>query len=121
MTPHHTSSAEPTPTQDGSGAPKVVAEGVPSSVRPDPLADDGRRPVAWLHIVAPGRGVTPSARSWCTCGRDLFAAGQTRALALIADHVQHRAVCPLLASSEGKAADERPDHARRTDRRRHAA
>ncbi|PJN20873.1 hypothetical protein CG724_03720 [Streptomyces sp. CB02120-2] len=115
------SPAEPAPAPDGSSAPKVVAEGVPSSVGPDPLADDGRRPMAWLHIVAPGRGVAPSARSWCQCGRDLFAAGQTRALALIADHVQHRTVCPLLASSEGKAADERPDHVRRTDRRRRAA
>ncbi|MFD8887716.1 hypothetical protein ACFV0H_35275 [Streptomyces erythrochromogenes] len=115
------SPAEPAPTPDGSGAPKVVAEGAPSSVRPNPYADDGRRPMAWLHIAAPGRGVTPSARSWCQCGRDLFAAGQTRALALIADHVQHRAVCPLLASPEGTASDERPDHARRTDRRRQAA
>lgn len=115
------SPAEPAPTPDGSGALKVVAEGVPSSIRPDPLADDGRRPVAWLHIVAPGRGVTPSARSWCRCGRDLFAAGQTRALALIADHKQHRTVCPVLASSEGTPADERPDHVRRTDQRRRAA
>ncbi|MEJ8643716.1 hypothetical protein WKI68_24775 [Streptomyces sp. MS1.HAVA.3] len=96
--------AEPTPALDASGALKVVAEGVPSSVRPDPLAGDGRRPVAWLHIVAPGRGVTPSVRSWCQCGRDLFAAGQARALALIDDHVQHRILCPLLVSQEGKAA-----------------
>ncbi|WP_327736093.1 hypothetical protein OG749_22130 [Streptomyces nojiriensis] len=104
MTTHHTGPAEPAPTLAGSGAPKVVAEGVPSSVRPDPHADDGRRPIAWLHINAPGRGVTPSVRSWCACGRDLFAAGQHRALALIEDHVQHRALCPLLVSQEGKAA-----------------
>lgn len=96
--------AEPAPAPDGRSAPKVVAEGVPSSVRPDPHADDGRQPVAWLHIVAPGRGVTPSVRSWCACGRDLFAAGQTRALALIDDHVQHRTLCPLLGPQEGKAA-----------------
>lgn len=100
----HLRTAEPTPTPDGGTAPKVVAEGVPSSVRSDPHADDGRRPVAWLHITAPGRGVTPSVRSWCACGRDLFAAGQRRALALIDDHVQHRALCPLLVSQEGKAA-----------------
>ncbi|MFE6907074.1 hypothetical protein [Streptomyces erythrochromogenes] len=103
-TPAGPSPAKPAPARDGRGAPKVVAEGVPSSVRPNPLADDGRRPLAWLHIVAPGRGVTPSVRSWCQCGRDLFAAGQTRALALIHDHVQHRTHCPLLVSQEGKAA-----------------
>ncbi|MFD4864590.1 hypothetical protein [Streptomyces sp. NPDC058412] len=97
--------AEPTPTPDGGSAPKVVAEGVPSSVRPDLHADDGRRPVAWLHIGAPGRGITPSARSWCQCGRDLFAAGQARALALIDDHKQHRDVCPhITPAQEGKAA-----------------
>ncbi|MFD9371428.1 hypothetical protein ACFWA6_27530 [Streptomyces sp. NPDC060020] len=103
-TPTGISPADPALATDGSGAPKVVAEGVISSVRPDPHADDGRRPVAWLHIVAPGRGVTPSVRSWCQCGRDLFAAGQARALALITDHVQHRTLCPLLGSQEGKAA-----------------
>ncbi|UQX01011.1 hypothetical protein [Streptomyces sp. RerS4] len=100
----HPRAAEPTPTVDGSGAPKVVAEGVPSAVRPDPHGDDGRRPVAWLHITAPGRGTTPTARSWCACGRDLFAAGQARALALIADHDRHRKTCPHVAPQEGKAA-----------------
>ncbi|WP_327386664.1 hypothetical protein [Streptomyces sp. NBC_01207] len=97
MTTPHTSPAEPAPTPTGSSAPKVVAEGVPSSVRPDPHADDGRRPVAWLHIVAPpSYGATPSVRSWCSCGRDIFAAGLVRALALIDDHEQHRTTCPLL-------------------------
>ncbi|WP_405789683.1 hypothetical protein OG753_21340 [Streptomyces sp. NBC_00029] len=104
QTPTGPSSAEPAPAMGGSGALKVVAEGVLSSVRTDPRGDDGRRPVAWLHISAPGRGVTPSVRSWCACGRDLFAAGQTRALALIEDHVEHRAICPQLVSQEGKAA-----------------
>ncbi|WP_406738053.1 hypothetical protein OG365_16225 [Streptomyces sp. NBC_00853] len=98
-------SAEPTPTPAGGGALKVVAEGVPSSVRPDPHTGDGRRPVAWLHIVAPpSYGATPSARSWCSCGRDIFAAGLVRALTLIDDHNQHRTLCPLLVSPEGKAA-----------------
>ncbi|MFD9617867.1 hypothetical protein ACFWB2_11385 [Streptomyces virginiae] len=93
----HPSSAEPTPALDASGAPKVVAEGLPSSVRPDPPADDGRRPVAWLHIVAPpSYGAAPSVRSWCSCGRDRFAAGRARALALIADHKQHRTACSRL-------------------------
>ncbi|MEV7830321.1 hypothetical protein AB0P12_06785 [Streptomyces subrutilus] len=96
--------AEPAPATDCGGALKVVAEGVPFAVRPDLRGDDGRRPVAWLDIAAPGRGITPSVRSWCACGRDLFAAGQRRALALIDDHVRHRAICPLLVSQEGKAA-----------------
>ncbi|MCX4541914.1 hypothetical protein [Streptomyces sp. NBC_01565] len=106
LTPTGTSHANPAPAQDGSSAPKVVArQGVPSALRPDPHADDGRRPVAWLHITAPGRGISPSVRSWCACGRDLFAAGQARALALIADHVRHRDVCPHITPvQEGKAA-----------------
>ncbi|MET9695599.1 hypothetical protein ABZY31_01535 [Streptomyces sp. NPDC006529] len=103
-TPTGPRSAEPAPTPDGSGAPKVVAEGVLSSLRPDPHGDDGRRPIAWLHISAPGRGTTPTVRSWCSCGRDLFAAGQSRALALITDHVHHRALCTLRVPQEGKAA-----------------
>lgn len=99
------SPAEPTAAPDGSGAPKVVArQGVLSAVCPDPRSDDGRKPVAWLHISAPGRGVIPSVRSWCACGRDLFTTGQTRALALIADHKRHRSLCPHLVSQEGKAA-----------------
>ncbi|MET3986493.1 hypothetical protein [Streptomyces sp. PvR034] len=98
------SPAEPTSALDRSGAPKVVAEGVLSSLRPDPHGGDGRRPVAWLHINAPGRGTTPTVRSWCSCVRDLFAAGQARALALIADHDHHRALCALRAPQEGKAA-----------------
>ncbi|ARE77239.1 hypothetical protein B6R96_27590 [Streptomyces sp. Sge12] len=95
--PAGTGPAEPAPAPGGSGALRVVAEGVPSSVRPDPLADDGRRPVAWLHIVAPpSYGASPSVRSWCCCGRDLFAAGYVRALALIDDHEEHRAACSRL-------------------------
>lgn len=98
-------SAEPALATDGSGAPKVVAEGVLPALRSDPRWDDGRRPVAWLHISAPGRGVTPSVRSWCACGRDLFAAGQRRALALITDHEQHRTLCQLIPSpKEGSKA-----------------
>ncbi|MFF1557703.1 hypothetical protein [Streptomyces sp. NPDC058279] len=103
-TPAGISPAEPAPTPHGPGAPKVVAEGVLSSVRPDPRADDGRRPIAWLHITAPGRGTTPTVRSWCWCGRNLFAAGQTRALALIADHDRHRTTCPLRADDRSAAA-----------------
>ncbi|UQX00912.1 hypothetical protein [Streptomyces sp. RerS4] len=60
--------------------------------------------MAWLHITAPGRGATPTVRSWCGCGRDLFAAGQARALALIADHDHHRTTCPQRADDRSAAA-----------------
>ncbi|MFH8575722.1 hypothetical protein [Streptomyces zaomyceticus] len=62
----------------------------------------GPRIVALLRISAPGRDTTPSARSWCSCGRNLAAFGQRKVAALIADHTRHRAVCPLL--TEGKEA-----------------
>ncbi|MCP3754944.1 hypothetical protein [Streptomyces sp. TBY4] len=103
--PTGTSPAKPAPARDGRSAPKVVAEGVPSSVRRDPHADDVRRPVAWLHIVAPpSYGASPSVRSWCSCGRDIFTAGRARALALIADHEQHRTTCPRLTQRRDAAA-----------------
>ncbi|QGV79785.1 hypothetical protein [Streptomyces ficellus] len=87
------------------GGRKGVAEGVPTACRPDPHGDDGRRPVAWLHITAPGRGTVPSARSWCLCGRDRFTTGHNRVLALIDDHDHHRTHCPRrTASQEGQAA-----------------
>ncbi|MFJ5707929.1 hypothetical protein [Streptomyces sp. NPDC093105] len=58
------------------------------------------RIVALLRISAQGRDTTPSARSWCSCGRDLAAFGQRKVAALIEDHTRHRTACPLLA--EGK-------------------
>ncbi|MFF9339291.1 hypothetical protein ACF1CG_05900 [Streptomyces sp. NPDC014773] len=73
---------------------KVVAEGVPSGL--DPRPPTGPRILAQLHICAPGRGATPSARSWCSCGRDLNAFGHRKVTALIADHDRHRTLCPLL-------------------------
>lgn len=60
------------------------------------------RIVALLRISAPGRDTTPSARSWCSCGRDLAAFGQRKVAALIEDHTRHRTACPLL--TEGKEA-----------------
>lgn len=88
------------------GEPKGAAEGVPIAVRPDPRRDDGRRPVAWLHIVAPPSwSVTPSARSWCTCGYERQAIGRAAVLQLIAAHEEHRTSCPLLTPTlEGRAA-----------------
>ncbi|MEV5199018.1 hypothetical protein [Streptomyces sp. NPDC053720] len=81
------------------GAPKNVAEGVPSSVRSDPQTGDGRYPIAWLTITAP-RGATPTATSVCDCGRNLFAAGHRKALALIEAHARHRTRCPLRTTEE---------------------
>lgn len=85
------------------GALRVVAEGVPTAVRPDRQTGDGRYPIAWLTISAP-RGAVPSATSVCACGRNLFAAGHRKALALIADHADHKTRCPLRTDQEGAAA-----------------
>ncbi|MFB6984107.1 hypothetical protein [Streptomyces scopuliridis] len=101
--PTSTSPAEPAPGPSGSGAPKVVAEGVPSAVRLNPQKGDGRYPVAWLRITAP-KGATPTAASWCRCGRDLFAAGHRKVLALIEDHAAHRDRCTLRSSQEERNA-----------------
>ncbi|MFI5768566.1 hypothetical protein ACIA74_08425 [Streptomyces sp. NPDC051658] len=95
--------AEPAPASCGGGAAKGVAEGVPTAVRPDPQAGDGRYPIAWLTITAP-RGATPTANSVCDCGRNLFAAGIRKALALIEDHARHRDLCPLRTTEERNAA-----------------
>ncbi|WP_335941672.1 hypothetical protein [Streptomyces sp. PTD5-9] len=99
-TPTGPGPAEPTPATSGSSAPKNVGrQAVPSSPRPDPQVGDGRRPIAWLTITAP-RGATPTATSVCDCGRNLFAAGHRRVLALIDDHTRHRDLCPLRTTEE---------------------
>ncbi|WP_223832986.1 hypothetical protein [Streptomyces venezuelae] len=85
------------------GAPKGVAEGVPTAVRPDSQAGDGRYAIAWLHICAP-RGAMPTATSRCECGRDRSAVGLLKVLTLITDHKNHRDACPLRNPQEGRAA-----------------
>ncbi|GGZ42468.1 hypothetical protein [Streptomyces rubiginosohelvolus] len=99
----HRNPAKPALAPESGRALRVVAEGVPAAVRPDKRARDGRYPIAWLTITAP-RGVTPTATSICQCGRNLFAAGHHKALALIADHTDHKTRCPLRADQEGAAA-----------------
>jgi hypothetical protein len=95
-TPDQARPAEPARTTVASSAPKVAAEGVPSAVGPDAHAPDGRRPIAWLHIVTPSDWqIPPRANSRCECGRNLTAKGRARVLALIDDHTAHREVCPL--------------------------
>ncbi|WP_031156239.1 hypothetical protein [Streptomyces erythrochromogenes] len=105
-TPDGPRSAEQTPAADQSGAPKAVAEGVPLSVRPDPRPADGRRPIAWLRIVAPPSfGAPTEATAWCECDKRVrTATGRTAVLQLVEAHNHHRTVCPLLATQEGKAA-----------------
>ncbi|MGW7457058.1 hypothetical protein [Streptomyces sp. NPDC054797] len=100
------SSAEPARAPGGSGAPKVVAEGVPSALLPDPRPADGRRPVAWLRIVAPPSFASPTeATAWCECDKRVrTATGRPAVLQLVEAHNHHRTVCPLLATQEGKAA-----------------
>ncbi|WP_327414426.1 hypothetical protein [Streptomyces sp. NBC_01233] len=106
QTPTGPSSAEPAPAADGSGALKVVAEGVLSSLRPDPRGDDGRRPVGWLHIVAPPSFSAPvRASSWCSCGYERTAIGRPAVLQLVQAHDDHRTACPRLTTThEGRAA-----------------
>ncbi|WP_329315661.1 hypothetical protein [Streptomyces sp. NBC_01262] len=96
-TPDQPSTAEPADTPTGRSAPKFAArQGVLSSLRPDPQADDGRWPLAWLHIVAPPSWRAPArAVSHCACGRHVEAVGRDDVLALVEAHTAHRTVCPL--------------------------
>lgn len=87
--------AEPSTLRAAEGEPKGAArKGVRTALRANPRSDDGRYPVAWLHIVA-SRGAVPTATSRCACGRDRSAVGHARVLDLITDHETHRDTCPL--------------------------
>ncbi|MFE9256235.1 hypothetical protein [Streptomyces sp. NPDC006879] len=108
-TPHRAgpSPAEPAPATDGTRALKVVAEGVPSAVGPDPHPSDGRRPVRWIRIVAPPSFAAPvEARAWCACdGIERTAKGRPGVMQFIAAYNHHRTVCPLTATlKEGRKA-----------------
>ncbi|MET7715269.1 hypothetical protein [Streptomyces sp. NPDC005407] len=96
--------AVPSLAVSGGDAPKDVAQGVLSALRPDPHPADGQYPVAWLHITAPPSwSVVPSGRSWCRCGYDRTAMGRTAVLLLVEAHTAHREECPLL-HTEGREA-----------------
>ncbi|WP_427166577.1 hypothetical protein ACQF4J_21805 [Streptomyces sp. C1-1] len=85
------------------GEPKGAArKGVRTACGPDPHGDDGRRPIAWLHIVAPRAVLTATLR--CACGHDRSAIGKPHVLALIDDHTAHRDACPLRNPQEGRPA-----------------
>ncbi|QHY96707.1 hypothetical protein SSPS47_16495 [Streptomyces sp. S4.7] len=106
----HTPTTNPPPAAElrsvppAVGAPTGVAEGVPTAVLPDQQLGDGRHVTGWLTIRVPRKG-TPTATSWCACGRDLFASGHAKVLALTEDHTAHRDACPLrTTSTEGRAA-----------------
>ncbi|WP_405838411.1 hypothetical protein OG528_12715 [Streptomyces platensis] len=75
MTTDHISLAEPARTPADSGAPKVVAEGVLSVVRPDPqtVTVTGIRP--GLIIRGLGRKEIPVADWLCSCGHHERAIG----------------------------------------------
>lgn len=97
--------AEPAPAPSSRSAPRAVGrKAVPSALRSDPQTGDGRYPIAWLHITAPGRGTIPTATSKCACGRDRSAVGHRRVPALIADHETHKDLCPLRAPEAGRNA-----------------
>ncbi|WP_405912480.1 hypothetical protein OG760_13735 [Streptomyces sp. NBC_00963] len=63
------SPAEPAPATTGQSAPKVVAEGVPTAVRPDPHTITVAGIWPGLHIRGLDRGAIPVADWLCACGR----------------------------------------------------
>lgn len=100
----HPIAADGGPAPTGVGGPKVAArQGVLSACRPDPHPADGRTPIAWLHITAPGRGTVPTATSKCACGGNRSAVGHRQVNALIAEHTDHR-LCPLPDRQKESAA-----------------
>ncbi|WP_406255250.1 hypothetical protein [Streptomyces chartreusis] len=89
--------------------PKDDAEGVLSSLPCTALAEgDAGAPAApWvvgaLEIRVPYRG-TPTARSWCSCGRDRTVRGADAVRELVDAHAYHRTVCHLHNLPERRTA-----------------
>ncbi|MEE1791416.1 hypothetical protein PUR28_11650 [Streptomyces sp. BE308] len=93
--------AEPTPAASGSGAPKVVAEGVRVAVLPDPrtVTVTGIRPGLTVRI---GRGRTPVADWLCACGHHERAQGGY-AVTNLTDRARV-GTCPHTATETRRAA-----------------
>ncbi|WP_238431920.1 hypothetical protein [Streptomyces cavernae] len=103
-TPDGPRTAQPATPRPAVGEPKGAArKGVIIALCSGWKRGDGRYPVAWLRITAP-YGAVPTATSRCECGRDRSAVGHACVLALITDHEDHRATCPLRSSQEGRTA-----------------
>ncbi|MGW4752881.1 hypothetical protein [Streptomyces chartreusis] len=89
--------------------PKDDAEGVLSSLPCTALTEHGAntpptpRVVGALEIRVPYRG-TPTARSWCSCGRDRTVSGADAVRELIDAHAYHRTVCHLHNLPERRTA-----------------
>ncbi|CAG7637697.1 hypothetical protein [Actinacidiphila bryophytorum] len=105
-TPNQQRSAEPAPAASGRSAPKVAArQGALSALLPDAHPADQRYAVAWLHVIAPSDWrVVPRAISHCQCGRHVTALGCDDVADLIAAHTEHRTLCPLRATNDGRKA-----------------
>jgi len=101
--PHRPPAADPAAPGPAGGGRQDVGRR-PSASRSGPRRGDGRYPIAWLHLAAPGRGAVPTARSWCQCGHDRSAVGAARVLALIDAHTAHRSACPLRTTESRTAA-----------------
>ncbi|GAA2418034.1 hypothetical protein GCM10010420_55540 [Streptomyces glaucosporus] len=101
--PHRPPAADPPAPGTADGASKDVGRR-PSTSRSGPRLGDGRYPIAWLHLAAPGRGAVPTAQSWCACGHDRSAIGHHRVLTLIDAHAAHRENCPLRHRTESRHA-----------------
>ncbi|WP_328895198.1 hypothetical protein [Streptomyces sp. NBC_00236] len=100
--PTHRSIAEPAPGASGSGAAKVVAEGVRIAVLPDPrtVTVSGIQP--GLTVRGIGRNEMPVADWLCTCGHHERARGR-------------KAVTELTTRAHvGQCPHNAPDQSRRT-------
>ncbi|MGW2677168.1 hypothetical protein [Streptomyces sp. NPDC001436] len=121
------SPAGPGQATDGSGAPKVVAEGVLSALRSSdqftcPATPRGfedptpERPGIRIHAAPVYRhhydgarwsnryADTPTAAYACRCGQTRTATGQSAVAALVAEYDHHRDLCPLKAEKRSAAA-----------------
>ncbi|MGW7020844.1 hypothetical protein ACWGGS_16060 [Streptomyces decoyicus] len=105
-TPDRPGFAEPSPAPSGSGAPKVVAVGVLSVLRPDQRQRNQRdqeRVFFGLHIVAePEWRIAVTAA--CPCGYRRHGKGRAAGVPLIEDYTSHKKACAHHTSSTDRRA-----------------